>query len=129
MNDKEIASPPQYSRFVASVIVVGSLAGLVAFGYGLLMAYGFSSMVDPELPESQRSQLIARRFLFGDNGAQLVPITLFTAGAWLSLFSALIHASAAIVGWPGQAKAHGLTQIGGLGGTVLFIGYWVRRAI
>ncbi len=129
MNNQEIITPPRYSRFRASLIVLWSLAGLVVFGYGLLMAYGFSSMVDPELPESQRSQLIARRFLLGGNGVQLLLITLFTAGASLSLFSALIHACVVIFRWPGQAKARWLTQIGGLGGTLLFISYWVWHAI
>lgn len=129
VNENIIITPPQYRRFVASAIVAWSLAGLVAFGYGLLMAYGFSSMVDPELPESQRSQLIARRFLFGDNGAQLILVTLFTAGTGLSLLSALIHACAAIFRWPAQEKALSLTLFGGLGGTVLFISYWVWQAI
>ena len=119
------ATPKPCDRFVAFSIAIWSFAGFVIFGYFLLMCYGFSSMVDPELPRPERDQLIAQRFLLGDHFSQLPLIVLFTLGMFYCGISTLIHSVVMVFRWPSIVVSSQVAVLGTLCTSVLFIGYWV----
>lgn len=68
--------PENVNPLAATVKSAVFFLGGLFFAWNLLLVYGFSTMVDPALPDQQRNQEIVRRFLFGDG----IPHTVFVVG-------------------------------------------------
>ena len=122
------SDPSRYSAPIALVIVGFSVAVSAVGGFMLLMYYGFSSMVDPDLPAAERSAQIAHRFLFNDGATQIVLIMLFALHLFGGLTSAAVHLCAAATGRPGKTSAIRISIAGGVAFSTVFVSYclWLR---
>ena len=126
------ASPTQtsayrHSRGMALIITALSLLGFGVVGFQLLAWYAFSTMVDPTLPESERSRIIADRFLFSDGSYQVVLVFMFAVIAATGLASGGVHLAVAIFHAPTARTAMLLSCIGGLLGAITLVAVFLLR--
>lgn len=118
----------RYSASVALPVVGFSAVASVIGGFMLFLYYGFSSMIDPDMPTTQRSAEIANRFLFNDGPTQIVLIAVFALHAFGGLTSAAVHLAAAVTGAPTGKTAIRTSIVGGVLLSVMFVSYflWLR---
>ena len=115
------------SRGTALLISIISFVAVALVGFQLLVIFGFSSIVDPSLPEPDRRQLAAKQFLFGDGPFQIIYVSTFAAITFVSLISGLTHLSYVVFRRPDLRRAK-IWSIGlGLLLTVGFVGFFFVR--
>lgn len=106
--------------------ILSAIVGLM-FAWQTLVAYAFSTMVDPQIRGGERAKMIADRFLFGDGPFQIVIVCVFIYLAATGMISAMLFSTFAIWRQP-TLKAGAMISCctGGLV-TVAIVGYFLTR--
>lgn len=117
---------PRWYGFGLSVS--SAVVGLM-FGWQTLVIYAFSTMVDPQIHDSERSRIIAERFLFGDGRFQLVVVCVFTYLATTGLISAIVFFAVAVFHRPRLKVAAKISCSAGALATLSIVGYYLTRCM
>ena len=115
------------SRVTALLIAAISFVAFALFGFQLLVIFGFSTIVDPSLPDAERRQLAARQFLFGDGPFQIVYVSTFAAITFVAFVSVLAHLSNAVFRYPNLRVAKFVSIGGGMILAAGPIGFYLVR--
>lgn len=121
VDESEVEADRVTPRRNAVFIVLVSLGALLQFGFLLLLYYAFSTLVSPDLPESEQTRLIAHRFLFAEGRSQILCIGFYVLVACTSLVCLVVHTVVAIAQVPNRRTAFLLTSVGGALLTGLFL--------